>query len=149
MEPAPASTLVRISLFAALGLLGLAALYAVWQFELLPLEPFATSTIAKITGARSPLVAPDLDPESETEQALAEASAAREHGSLALAVIHYRRALSMRRNSTEILRQLAACYGELGDTSAVAELRRVAPDAFDAKPSAATPEADPTPEEQN
>jgi len=135
VDPEPPSRAAKAGLFAAIALVGLVGIYMLWQLEVLPIEPFATETISSLTGAHSPLVVPPADPENEVEVAIEAAVEAHGKGSLALAVVNYRRALSFKRKDPEILRQLARCYTELGDSSAAAELRRIAPSAFAEDPA--------------
>jgi len=124
--PRTPTWLDRGGLVVAATACGLALLFALWQFELLPVEPSVTRAVARATGLHSPLVLPDLDPAPEAQRSLREAQNARDKGALGLAVLAYKRALLFQPGDRTIEKALADSYLQLGDIDRAAELAKAA-----------------------
>lgn len=124
--PRAPTLLDRVGLVIAATLCGLALLFALWQSELLPLDPQLTWLVSRATGLHSPLVLPELDPAQEAQRSLREAQAARDKGALGLAVLGYKRALLFKPGDHVIEKALAESYQQLGDLDRAAEMARAA-----------------------
>ncbi|MBN2357856.1 MAG: zinc-ribbon domain-containing protein [Deltaproteobacteria bacterium] len=121
--PSAVSTLLgRIGLVAAAVAAGIALLFMLWQFEVLPFDPYLTRAVSGATGLRSPLVLPTLDPVQEAQRSLRDAKVARDSGALGLAVLSYKRALLFRPGDRSAEKDLAESYMLLGDVDRAAEI---------------------------
>ncbi len=104
-------------------LLAASVFFALWQFDVLDIDPGFTVAVASASGAESPLCPPLGDDRQRSQAAADLATQAREQGAISVAVVHYRRALQLEPDADDLRDGLAECFEMLGDLSAAADLR--------------------------